>query len=57
MELFGNQSPVAPMSTDEIISGRNIEDQSVKDFLLACFDDEAEVGEHYWSVERQKLEP
>jgi hypothetical protein len=34
----------------------NIEDQSVNDFLLACFDDDQAgvVWEHYWSAERQK---
>ena len=42
MELFGAiQSPVAPMSTDDIMEAvGNIKDQSVKDFLLACFDDD-----------------
>lgn len=42
MEMFGAiQSPVQSMSTAEIMKAvGNIKDQSVKDFLLACFDDE-----------------
>jgi hypothetical protein len=46
MEMFGAiKSPVAPMSTGEIMEAvGNIEDQSVKDFLLACFDDDQAAG-------------
>jgi serine/threonine protein kinase len=41
MELFGAiTTPVVPMSADEIMKAvRNIDDQTFKDFLLACFDD------------------
>jgi serine/threonine protein kinase len=41
MELFGAiATPLLPMSTDEIMKAVvNIDDQTVKDFLLACFDD------------------
>jgi hypothetical protein len=42
MEMFGAiQSPVVSMSTDEILEAvETVKDQSVKDFLQACFGDD-----------------
>jgi serine/threonine protein kinase len=42
MEMFGAiQSPVVSMSTDEVLKAvETVKDQSVKEFLHACFDDD-----------------